>query len=156
MWVTGETTCAYCWLTCQDACPGTVWLLYRDMAKVVNWDIISQKIGSHYATRVNYKSVSSILKNKLSYASFLYWSLLCGAWRQLGNHYVFPQLGGDILFLPCPFVHLLVVRPSGSPSFVTLLVRTIFWELFIAEPSYFKWWLVSMRTWSLLILGSVG
>ena len=39
------------------------------IAIVVDWDIILQKISSHYATWVNYKSymsVSSILKNKLS------------------------------------------------------------------------------------------
>ena len=71
MSVTGGTTCTYCWLTAWDAYPGTVWVrltecLYSDMAIVVDWGIIPQKIGSHYATLVNYKSyisVSSILKN---------------------------------------------------------------------------------------------
>ena len=39
------------------------------MAIAIDWDIIPQKVGSHYATWVNYKSyisVSSILKNMLS------------------------------------------------------------------------------------------
>ena len=42
---------------------------YSDIAIVVDWDIIPQKIGSHYATWVKYKfyiRMSSILKNKLS------------------------------------------------------------------------------------------
>ena len=40
--------------------------------------------------------------------------------------------------------------------YVKLVYRSISWGPSIAEPSYFTWWLLSMRTWSLLILGSVG
>ena len=58
-----------------------------------------------------------------------------------------PQLGGDILFLPC-----LSIRSSA----ITLCFRSISWESSTAEPSYFTWWLASMTIWSLLNLGSVG
>ena len=48
--------------------------LNSDMVIVVDWDIIPQQTGSHHVSWLNYnsyKSMSSILNNKLSWASFL-------------------------------------------------------------------------------------
>ena len=81
------------------------------------------------------------------------------------HHYVFPQLGGDILFLHCPSVsqpshfvsaqylenHLSQSLKGHSVCLWKIGFCSISWEPFITKPSYFTWWLVSMRTWSLLI-----